>query len=277
MRQRIASWIRFFRLPAVLTVPGDLWVGGLIMNRTVSLEEVAAVCLAYVFGMALNDVWDREQDAQTRPDRPIPSGAISVENGVKACLLLACGAVVFLPGIPILILLLTIIAYTGVKQEMKLLGAVLMGACRFQSVWLGMGAELVLTPLAWVVLLGAGFSIFALTRLAQLENSVEHARFRSGLVVLSFGAAAISVIVLGPSSHPLIWGVLLLFDGVLVWNHYRIQQAGRVFPAAVGRYLSLWMPLQAIWLMGFGGALQASWVIGGSILLTLLTRKQTIS
>ncbi len=40
------------------------------------LVLIAAMSLAYVAGMFLNDAFDRRLDAQQRPDRPIPSGRI---------------------------------------------------------------------------------------------------------------------------------------------------------------------------------------------------------
>ena len=38
---------------------------------------MVALSLFYVGGMFLNDAFDREFDARSRPDRPIPSGQIS--------------------------------------------------------------------------------------------------------------------------------------------------------------------------------------------------------
>jgi hypothetical protein len=68
------------RLPAVLSVPGDGWLGaasaGLPMGRRSLVLAGASACL-YLSGMALNDWADREIDARERPGRPIPSGRVT--------------------------------------------------------------------------------------------------------------------------------------------------------------------------------------------------------
>ena len=69
------------RLPAVLSVPGDVIAGaaasgqGSDVRRTTALVG-ASSCL-YLAGMALNDWADRETDAVERPNRPIPAGRVS--------------------------------------------------------------------------------------------------------------------------------------------------------------------------------------------------------
>lgn len=68
------------RLPSVLTVPGDSFLGaaaaGVPLTPGRTLARVAASGCLYLGGMALNDYADREVDAAERPHRPIPSGRI---------------------------------------------------------------------------------------------------------------------------------------------------------------------------------------------------------
>src|SRR4051794_5924861 len=76
-----ADLAELVRLPAVLSVPGDVLVGAAAsgqlgrVGRTTGL--VASSSLMYLAGMALNDYADREVDAIERPARPIPSGRVS--------------------------------------------------------------------------------------------------------------------------------------------------------------------------------------------------------
>jgi 4-hydroxybenzoate polyprenyltransferase len=67
------------RLPAVLSVPGDVLVGaaaaGWPYRRRTPVLIAASGCL-YWAGMALNDWADRAEDAVDRPTRPIPSGRV---------------------------------------------------------------------------------------------------------------------------------------------------------------------------------------------------------
>lgn len=76
-------YAQLVRLPAALSAPGDPILGAVRSNRR-SLVEVAGAAgsstLTYMSGMALNDYADREIDAVERPNRPIPSGAISAER-----------------------------------------------------------------------------------------------------------------------------------------------------------------------------------------------------
>jgi UbiA prenyltransferase family protein len=68
------------RLPAVLTVPGDGWLGAAAAGHPVGRRSLvlagSSACL-YLSGMALNDWADREIDARERPGRPIPAGRVS--------------------------------------------------------------------------------------------------------------------------------------------------------------------------------------------------------
>jgi len=85
MKLIVFNYARLMRLPLVLSVAADILLGGLLLNRdpitTQSVIELAiltaeSACL-YLAGMVFNDLFDVKQDTQERPDRPIPSGAIS--------------------------------------------------------------------------------------------------------------------------------------------------------------------------------------------------------
>ncbi|MGN9759641.1 SCO3242 family prenyltransferase [Streptomyces sp. SD31] len=71
---------RLVRAPAALSVPGDLLAGAAAARVPLSpslLGTVASSVCLYWAGMALNDYADRELDAVERPERPIPSGAVT--------------------------------------------------------------------------------------------------------------------------------------------------------------------------------------------------------
>ncbi|MFG2112100.1 SCO3242 family prenyltransferase [Streptomyces sp. NPDC048718] len=77
---RLGAYARLVRLPAALTVPGDILagaaLGGAGLRPRVVGPIASSLCL-YWAGMALNDYVDRELDAEERPERPIPAGEIS--------------------------------------------------------------------------------------------------------------------------------------------------------------------------------------------------------
>jgi UbiA prenyltransferase family len=74
------------RLPAVLSVPGDVLVGA-AFNGDAGIARTAGIAAAsscmYMAGMALNDYADREVDAVERPGRPIPSGRVEPEFALR--------------------------------------------------------------------------------------------------------------------------------------------------------------------------------------------------
>jgi len=94
--RRAGDLAELVRLPAVLSVPGDVLVGvaasGQLRDvpRTASL--VASSSLMYLAGMALNDYADREVDAVERPSRPIPSGRVSPEFALGFASALTAGS-----------------------------------------------------------------------------------------------------------------------------------------------------------------------------------------
>ncbi|HWK24933.1 MAG TPA: UbiA family prenyltransferase [Solirubrobacter sp.] len=76
-----ADLAELVRLPAVLSVPGDVLVGAAVTGQVRDVPRTAGLVAAssclYLAGMALNDYADREVDAVERPGRPIPSGRVS--------------------------------------------------------------------------------------------------------------------------------------------------------------------------------------------------------
>jgi hypothetical protein len=138
-------YLRLVRFPAVFSAFGDPLAGALIARDTIpprrAARAVSAAAAVYLAGMALNDLADREEDARERPERPIPSGAVSA--GQAAALggaLLLTGALaargagarrtgVMLPAL--------VIAYNFALKHSPLLGPAAMGGCRALSLLVG--------------------------------------------------------------------------------------------------------------------------------------------
>src|SRR3954447_19272886 len=84
---------RFSNLPTIWT---NVLAGTIVSGAAFVRADVGRLCLAmsalYTAGMFLNDAFDREFDAEVRPDRPIPAGDVSVrETFAIGWLLLASG------------------------------------------------------------------------------------------------------------------------------------------------------------------------------------------
>ena len=148
-RNVLLPYLRLVRAPAVFSALGDP-LAGLIADGDAPLSGnatrlSAASALLYLAGMALNDFADREEDARERPERPIPSGAVSPRAAaiVGGSLLLAgvlfarrAGARWTGPA-----LAATIVAYDFQLKHSATLGPIAMGACRSLSLLMGVEAS----------------------------------------------------------------------------------------------------------------------------------------
>jgi len=91
--QKFRATLQLVRLPAVFTAMADIFLGFLLTHNKLEpaavfgLLLVASSCL-YLSGMVFNDVFDRRIDAVERPDRPIPSGRVSLPSAIGLGVLL---------------------------------------------------------------------------------------------------------------------------------------------------------------------------------------------
>ena len=91
-------WLRLFRVPNLLTVPGDALVGAAFMmpEGGAMLPQAFAACVGvlflYMYGLVDNDLANAAADAENALDRPIPRGEISRRAAMVAmfaCLIAA--------------------------------------------------------------------------------------------------------------------------------------------------------------------------------------------
>jgi len=232
----VIAYLRLIRLPNVFTALADIATGHLIISAVSSdsrLEPLpwlglASGCL-YLAGMALNDVADRAEDACTRPNRPIPSGAVSLRGALFCGVgLLVVGVVTALViGTPslccALFLALALLLYNFATKKVVLAGPLTLGLCRFFNVQLGMSADpnfpAVLSNTAeWAMIyapaLAVGTYAAGLTAFSAQEETGQQARsfalgwvFVGGALVL-VGLTARSPwigLALGPLAAMLAW------------------------------------------------------------------------
>src|SRR5688572_18375065 len=84
MPSKLTAYLQLARVSNLPTVFSNVLVGAAMASgfflpdwTHVALATIA-VSLFYIGGMALNDLIDREIDLVERPQRPIPSGALSI-------------------------------------------------------------------------------------------------------------------------------------------------------------------------------------------------------
>ena len=102
---RLHAWLQLVRLPNLFTVPGDPLVGYVLALWTlhgpeptpISLGQALWVVLAsvtlYAGGLISNDLFDLEEDRRDRPERPLPSGRVSVRSALVAAIVMFIGGI----------------------------------------------------------------------------------------------------------------------------------------------------------------------------------------
>lgn len=245
-------WIRFLRLPAVFTVPGDVLLGAALAGHPFSFRSVLAVCAAYLFGMALNDVVDLPADRINRPERPLPQGEISRNWAIAVCGLLALAAWISLPTGSLAGLLLLIVLYTRIKQVQLWAGAGLMAACRALAVWIGAGGSAAPDVLLGGVLGLWMLIILLITLLADAEGkprAVIQPKVR--LLTLCWLAAPVSALGMG---QPPFWIFLpwALLAALALQNFRLIRDQGEMQGRNTGSWLAMLIPLQSVFIMACG-------------------------
>ncbi len=218
------AWLKLIRLPNLPTAAANVLSAFLLVNQSwndwpqLVLLLISALAL-YSAGMVLNDVFDLNQDTQQRPERPIPSGQISLTvarrlgwgllaTGIGSAMsaglcagtlndVFKCASVSGLLGICIYL-------YDGPLKR-TCIAPVLMGACRSLNILLGgatatsvqVGYCLAGFPvILWAYAIAIGLLIGGVTLLARNENRAKQSRLRiaiSALVIVG-GIASVAIV-----------------------------------------------------------------------------------
>ena len=133
------AWLQIARISNTPTVVSNAIAGAVLVSTSPDGGTVALVAIAmalfYTAGMVLNDIADAEIDRRQRPERPIPSGAISPRAAQTAFAALIGAGVAILAVLDWralvagLVLVALIIAY-DFWHKGNALSPVLMAACR---------------------------------------------------------------------------------------------------------------------------------------------------
>lgn len=218
----LQSYLQLLRLPNIFTAMADVAMGFLFVQTPWAWDDTGALrpvgiwilglliagsSLLYAAGVVLNDVFDLERDREERPDRPLPSGQISLRAarwlGWELLLLgtvLPCGVGVLLyqtrgavaidialrPAAVGILLALAIVLYNGVLKD-TIVGPLAMGACRMLNVLLGMSVlGLPLAAQHWLVAGAIGVYITGVTWFARndFERSDRRQLFAAMMIMM---------------------------------------------------------------------------------------------
>ena len=152
------------------------WLGG--GGNSANLPWLfLGVTALYLGGMFLNDAFDADFDRQHRPERPIPSGAISLPAvwgwglawlALGALSLIAIGK---MTGALAIVLLVCIIVYDA-SHKVVTASPWLMGGCRFW-IYVVAGSTASWGLNGWPIWCGVALALYVagLSHMARLENS----------------------------------------------------------------------------------------------------------
>jgi hypothetical protein len=172
------AWLRLARISNAPTVVSNTVAGGVLAGADAgaAIATVAvATVLFYSAGMVANDIFDLDVDRRERPERPLPSGLVSVRAALVATVaLFAIGEMLLLAvdlaaGLAGLGLIAVIVLYDA-WHKANALSPMLMGACRamvYVVAALAVAGRLSVAGLAAAVLLLV--YIVGLTHVARAE------------------------------------------------------------------------------------------------------------
>ena len=187
-------WLRLLRISALPSAIANVLVGFLIAHQSWQptgqflLLIVASSCL-YLAGMVSNDVFDFSRDQQQRPNRPLPSGAISISAATTVYTLLmvvaaVCGLLTDETSVAIVIaIIVCIFLYNGLLKQTPF-APLFMGACRSLNILLGAstvaGGVTAFPILLWWVAGSVGVLIAGITLFASKETQTNKRSRLSG-------------------------------------------------------------------------------------------------
>lgn len=284
--QRLLEAVRLFRLPFLLTVPGDVLAGiawvALADGTAVSFAQMGILagcvfCLC-AFGVILNDIHDAEADQKKHPSHPLITGAVTMPFAALAMILALGGAVALglLAGqkvfLNVVLLAVLIAAYSLLPKEWPVLRPLVMGLCRALSFllplhisrWLGVPGFVALGLLLYV----ASVTLFV----QRQEETWKHGWYAGLpaviLTLLSLALLGWCAARLGTLAFVLMAVTLLLAVLSTVWAGRRLARGphtGNQTRLAAGTLVRVLLPVQASCLfvlpetLPYGFVLLAAW------------------
>ena len=209
MLQTLLAWVRLLRLPNHATAVADVLAGFLIVSQARTIDwpapalwwAILASLGFYAAGMVLNDVFDLTIDREERPERPLPSGRISVRSAVAVGnVLMAVGSVAACvtafaaqnpwPALVGALLTAAVWIYNRHAKSTSL-GPAVMGSCRAFNWLLGMtAAGGPHAPYEWLLPVGMGVYVMGITVYARDEAEESRSgRLAAGVAIMLVGLA----------------------------------------------------------------------------------------
>lgn len=279
----LRPYLELLRPANVATALADVLAGygiaGLGNHGAVPFLLMATACL-YAGGVVLNDVFDRDLDRVERPERPIPSGRVSVRaaawlgTGLLLAGIISASVVNRTAGLMAFAIAAAVALYDAWGKHQGALGPLNMGLCRGLNLLLGVTAVPAALAGAWWLALLPVTYIVAVTALSRGEvhgGKTEVAAF--ALISLSLVLIAVALLSIGRASlvgvawtAMLGWRVLPAF-----WAAYRTPAAATIRQAIKAGVLSLAL-LDAALGAAYAGAIYSLVIFGTALAAGRLAR-----
>lgn len=204
--------LQLLRLPTVFTAMADIFLGYVLTHRGLEpwppfVGLLVASCGLYLAGMVFNDIFDRAQDAAERPNRPIPSGRVSLRTAILLGVGLMTAGVASAGMVgpsSLQIALLLVVAILGYDSFLKRTpaGPLAMGTCRFLNVMLGASEfPWLASTMMWArpqiaCAIGLGIYIVGVTLFARTEaKQSNRGILATALVIMDAGLGVLAWLV----------------------------------------------------------------------------------
>ena len=182
---KLTPYLQLMRPANLVTAISDVLAGvsiallfvpdGSTLDGSVLIALIIATVGLYGGGVVFNDVFDAELDARERPERPIPSGRVSIRSaaGLGSILFLmgvmAAGTVGMLPSGIALAIVVMCLVYDKWAKHHAIAGPLAMGLCRGLNLLLGLGYSLLALDQVWFLAVVPVIYIAAVTTISRGE------------------------------------------------------------------------------------------------------------
>ena len=280
--QKVIAYLQLMRPANIITSIADVLAGvaisGFLLVSSLSivqLQPLLLLCLStiglYGGGVVFNDVFDAELDKVERPERAIPSGKVTINEGaLLGIVLLMIGVIAaFMVGVVSGVIAISIAAaaliYDKYGKHHTFLGPLNMGLCRGLNLLLGISIVTAQLNTYWYLAVVPIIYIAAVTIISrgEVHGGKSRSFYVAGVLYLS---VIIAIFVFSfYKNNPLVFIFLLPFSGMIFTPLYKAfkDPVGKNIGKAVKAGVIALILLNASWAAAFG----AFWL---AVIITLL-------
>jgi len=272
--EKLVGFFRLMRPANIVTAVSDILAGiaisGFFLSEVDDHAPVLWLILAtiglYGGGVVMNDVFDAELDAVERPERPIPSGVVSVGEAARlgVFLLVAgifCGYLVSpMSGVLAFATAMAAVVYDKWAKHNAFFGPVNMGICRGLNLLLGVSIIPELVGAYWFLGLVPVVYIAAITMISrgEVHGGRRSTMYAAAVLYLLAMGSILYISILRSETVPAVFFIVVWAFMVFVPLSGAIRKPeGRMIGRAVKAGVLALILMNAAWAATFGAPLVA--------------------